>query len=273
LRQLQRVSFPIFGRDFAVTTFTFASVLAFPLLVLFALTSPTAMSGLAVYLPAGATRGKVTDGSDLFANITMVLTAPFELLPPPKSDGLAVAIFLVVGALYFLLLSLVVVGLARLLATALSRGLSIILDTLAWRQIRASVYGNDNLGEFARSAADAPPWLMSQPPLPADLADEIAHVSNVAAAASIPKLRSSVGRLSFAQDTKARADLVADYLGGETLVHTTYFKVPRFNKLLAYAITQADGFGASAKFMADPDYATVARWWTTLQAPISQDRR
>jgi hypothetical protein len=59
--------------------------------------------------------------------------------------------------------------------------------------------------------------------------------------------------------------MFASYLTWDELIHTAYFNIPRFRKLVAYAIAQADGFQATEAFKADPDYATVAGWYDGMQ--------
>jgi hypothetical protein len=50
----------------------------------------------------------------------------------------------------------------------------------------------------------------SRPPLPEALATEISSVADAAAAASVSKLRASINRLAFAEDRRARTDLISD---------------------------------------------------------------
>jgi hypothetical protein len=37
-----------------------------------------------------------------------------------------------------------------------------------------------------------------------------------------------------------------------------------FNKLVAYAVAQSEGFEPTARFVADPDYAKLAAWYSEL---------
>ena len=62
-----------------------------------------------------------------------------------------------------------------------------------------------------------------------------------------------------------RADMLSEYLTWEELIHTSYFQVPRFRKLVAYAISRADGFRPTEAFRADPDYELVAAWFERLK--------
>lgn len=171
----------------------------------------------------------------------------------------------IVGLLFaeFLLVLLV----ARKCAGYLSTGLSGVLNRLTWRQVTKSAFGNDTLGEHAAGADTHPAWLVAgRPPLPRELGDEISDASNVAASAAIAKFR---GALQFRSGDNAISlgrSLFADVLTWEELVHTSYFNVPRFRKLVAYALTQGGGFRATDAFKADPDYARVQGWFETIRA-------
>ena len=133
----------------------------------------------------------------------------------------------------------------------------------AWQQIRASAYGNDTQGEVSITATGAPDLVALQPVLPPALAAEIGAVADAAAAGTLSKFRTSLNRLAFAGESGSggQPDLVADYLTWDELVHTAYFKVPLFNKYLAYAIANSEGFRPTARFLGDPDYSRLAGWY------------
>jgi hypothetical protein len=93
--------------------------------------------------------------------------------------------------------------------------------------------------------------------LPQDLAIEISKVADAAAASSLSKLRGSLNRLAFADDKRTRSDLISEYLTRDELIHTAYFKVPLFNKLIAYSIGRSEGFGQVRHFLRIP---TTSGW-------------
>jgi hypothetical protein len=53
-------------------------------------------------------------------------------------------------------------------------------------------------------------------------------------------------------------------LSWNELIHTTYFTVPRFRVLIAYAIAQTSGFCASDALQQHPDYAFAEQWYVTI---------
>ena len=157
-----------------------------------------------------------------------------------------------------------------LVMQALSARLSAVLsrqfDRITWHQIRQSAYGNDSIGEVAVGAADRPVWAGSSPaPLPDELSEEVSALADAAAAQSVSKLRRAVQLLAFSEGDQKKSDLLAEYLTWDELIHTAYFKVARFRKLVAFAIAHSPGFRPSEKFKSDPDFATVARWCDQVQ--------
>jgi hypothetical protein len=261
---LPRISVPIFGKEFAVAPFTLASVIAFPMLIVAATLSP-AFVGWLKWLT------EMVGGKDEnLNNIAYVIFAlPFVML---KILGLEFSLFMVpLAAAIFFTAAIMLVAISRFIATVVSRLLSSVLDRVAWDQIRASAYGNDTLSENAQSAADTPSSISPQPPLPQSLAAEISKLADNAMAMSASKFRASFNRLAFAEDKRIRSDLISEYLTWDELVHTAYFKVPLFNKLLAYSIARSEGFRPTATFLADPDYIRVATWYGELTSGIRSE--
>lgn len=284
LGRLHAVAFPIFGRDFAVAPLMFAAVIAFPIVVTLTALSPGLMNWIArgitgayahttLFSSTIVQGGKlVGEGGDLAANIKFLLTAPVVLLFGSNSPDTQAILLLVFGPGIYFLGSLLLVAFARVAAMGLSNVASQMLDGLAWRQIRASAFGGDTLGEASCVATSAPAIAAAAfPALPEALAAEISRVADGAAGEAIVKLRASLNRLAFADDGRTRSDLVSEYLTWDELIHTAYFNVPRFNKLVAYTIATSDGFTPTAAFLADPDYAVVARWHDAI-ALSGQDR-
>lgn len=276
LRRLPEVTFPIFGEDIAVAPLTFISVMALPLLIALAILSPDISNWLHDQVNAqGFSDGKLFGarpfggGHDITSNVMLICVMPIALMiwimPAADQPMLHFLGMLVLSPLIFFAVSVLLLLVVRLVATALSRILSAFLDRLAWRQIRASAYGSDTQGEVAHVAGDAPAFAQGCLPLPMTLAQEISRVADEAASSAIPKLRQSLNRLAFAEDGRARSDLVSDYLTWDELIHTAYFKVPLFVKLVAYAIAHSDGFRPSQRFLADPDYARVASLYAQMQ--------
>jgi hypothetical protein len=151
------------------------------------------------------------------------------------------------------------------IARYLSHGLSLILNIATRLQLRKLSLGSDTIGETAVSASQDPTWT-SRPskPLPDQLSDEVASISNAAAGEAIAKLRSALDTLTLSGHHHGIGEVIFEYLTWRELIHTTYFCVPRFNKLIAYAISQVEGFRPTESFEHDPDYSVVATWYETI---------
>ena len=147
-----------------------------------------------------------------------------------------------------------------LLSQNVSSMLSRFFNRIAHSQIRTISLGGDALGEDVIGADNAPKWVGShRKPLPADLAADISQLSDTAAAEAIKKIRTQIAALVLAGDGNT-----LNFLTWRELVHTSYFYVPRFRKLVAYIVTQSSGFRATKEFTQDPDYDIVANWYSLL---------
>jgi hypothetical protein len=202
----------------------------------------------------------------LVRSMMTLLALPVSWAVGRVSTNALLVMFITVGPASFFVGAIIFVIVARYSASFVSRFLSTALDNFAWRQIRASAYGDDTDGEVPRSAGDAPVFVSSQPPLPQNLGAEISKIADTAATAALSKLRASVNRLAFAEDQRVRSDLLSEYLTWDELIHTAYFKCPSFNKLIAFCIAHSEGFRPTARFLADADYARVAAWHAELTA-------
>ena len=79
----------------------------------------------------------------------------------------------------------------------------------------------------------------------------------------IEKFRSLIGTLAFA-DAGLDGSALAKLLSWNELIHTTYFTVPRFRVLIAYAIAQTSGFCASDALQRHPDYVFAEQWYVAI---------
>jgi hypothetical protein len=170
--------------------------------------------------------------------------------------------------------AIVVLLFFRLVARPTSARMSRYLNSLTWSQVRRSALGNDAEGQVALDAGACPMWLAhSFPSLPAALGSEISRYSDAAAANSLAKFRAALSNATLVDSSRDQSDLFLEYLTWDELIHTAYFKVPRFRKLLAYAIAQSEGFRPTAAFQRDPDFALVKSWHDDLQGAYLEPRR
>ncbi len=171
----------------------------------------------------------------------------------------------------FALLALAILMLVQFLARYVSVALSRRLNVMTHHEITRSALGNDTDGEIALGSDSRPAWMsLAYPYLPIELATKISDYSNEISFKSLAKFRNAISTLAFATDEEGKEGLIMSYLTWRELIHTSYFEVPEFRKLLAYAIGQADGFAEADAFKADADFDRATKWYDTLkpQAPL-----
>lgn len=281
------IRFPIFGEKFAVPIISFVGAVILPFLLLALLASRTAMAIMLAWANdrdplwwttfssaedslSPPSPGGILQNLPVLMNLIYHFSRPVtEVLKLELSESqffysfvllIAPTLFLIAGFIIFLTGCLI----ANLISTALGK----TLDRLTWAEIKRSLYGDDRGADIATEVNSCPMWLnRKQHPLPRELADEIENLSNEAAKQSIGKLRSAITQFAFSEDKRSKSDVLSDYLTWKELIHTTYFHVPRFRKLVAYAITQADGFRPTEAFLNDPDYEVVKGWYEEIKSP------
>lgn len=187
-------------------------------------------------------------------------------------EALAFAIIFVAMPLVFALISLAILYGFRFIAFQLSGRISAFLDSITWGELKRAAFGNDTISEIAEAAAPHPVWVNeTRPFLPTGLANEIAQRSNDVAATSLVKLRNAISELAFSERAADQASVIEEYITWNELIHTTYFQVDGFRKLVAYALTQGAGFRPTAAFREDPDYALVAGWYADINKALPFD--
>lgn len=177
----------------------------------------------------------------------------------------------VTGVIVVLLaFSLVAVVVTKQLAKLFSGKLSRVLNKLTWNQLRRAALGNDTLGELSLGASDAPLWINANfKPLPRDLAEEISACADQAASQALTKFRDVLHVLATKDGQPGGLDWCADYLTWNELIHTCYFNVERFGKLVAYSVSQGSGFRVSAQLANDADFPLIEAWSKELRFPTS----
>jgi len=157
--------------------------------------------------------------------------------------------------------AILLVLLVQLIAGWISALASRWLDNLTWAEVRRSALGNDGEAEVVVGANRKPVWLDEQPSaLPPDLAVKITDRSNREMIASLDKFRKAIGELALSEGQDGQLVTALDLLTWKELIHTSYFDVPEFRKLIAAAISQTDGFRAKEALRNDPDFGDVLRW-------------
>jgi len=166
----------------------------------------------------------------------------------------------------FALISLTLMLLIRGIAMLISRAASYLLNQMTNAEVKRAAFGNDTEGEIAVGAVDRPMWLeRSQPRLPSALADLVTAYSNGMATRSFAKFRRAIGQLALAEPKHTAESAITTYFTWKELVHSAYFDVPEFRKLIYQALSRAEGVAPSSRFKSDSEYGRTAQWLAEIE--------
>jgi hypothetical protein len=173
--------------------------------------------------------------------------------------------------LVFAVLALGLLAIIQFIASYVSRVVSRGLNALTLAEVKRSTFGNDTEGEIVVGADYGPSWL--EPVtclLPIEVSDAITEHSNAMATQSLFKFRNAISTLAFAEEDE-KASMITKYLSWKELVHTCYFDVPAFRKIVAQSISQAEGFVPTEAFKRDAEFDITTRWVADLGRPMQVD--
>jgi hypothetical protein len=173
---------------------------------------------------------------------------------------------MVIVPMAFIALALLAMYLINQLARAVSALAARMLNRVTLAEVKRAIYGNDTNGEQAIGGGPRPAWMATAPAfLPPDVANRITDLANQTTAASLTKFRNALSTIALAEGKSKSSSLVSDYLTWKELIHTAYFELPEFRRLLARAVAEAEGFRPSAAFTGDPSFVKAADWLETLR--------
>lgn len=178
---------------------------------------------------------------------------------------------IVLVPLVFAVFALGILAVIEYLATYVSLLLSRGLNALTLSEVKRSTFGNDTEGEVVLGADYGPSWL--EPVtclLPAEISDQITDRSNSMATQSLYKFRNAISTLAFS-DEDNKGGVITNYLSWKELVHTCYFDVAAFRKLVALAISQAEGFMPTQALLHDGDFQRTGQWVADLGRKLDVD--
>ena len=211
----------------------------------------------------------IRDGHSMRSNITFLMEAVSYgalRITGVKDSGVARELMSIVALpLLLLLTSLAITFAMSGLANGVSAFLSGKLNPLTMSQVRATALGSDTQEDIAVDAAEWPMWMgKGFPPLPEPLGPALQATSDAAVSKVVPKFRNALGSFAAAKSSQEKSDMLSEYLTWDELIHTSYFHNPQFLKLVAYTISQTDGFHASKAFREDQDFKLVAGLYEQL---------
>jgi len=186
-------------------------------------------------------------------------------------NALRLLVPVVLVPLVFAMIALGVLAVIEYIAAFVSALLSRSLNALTLSEMKRSTFGNDTEGEVVLGADYGPSWL--EPVtclLPDDVSHEITDHSNAMASQSLAKFRNAISTLAFSEEDN-KGGLITHYLSWKELVHTCYFDVASFRKMVALSICQAEGFMPTEAFLADAGFARTGQWVADLGRRIETD--
>lgn len=186
-------------------------------------------------------------------------------------NALRLMVPIVLVPLVFAVVALGVLGVIVYVASFVSGWLSRGLNYLTLSEVKRSTFGNDTEGEVVLGADYRPSWL--EPVtylLPPEVSEEITDRSNSMATQSLTKFRNAISTLAFS-DQDNKGGVITNYLSWKELIHTCYFDVPSFRRIVALSISQAEGFMPTEAFLADPGFTRTGQWVADLGRRIDID--
>ncbi|MCI5048414.1 MAG: hypothetical protein MRY59_13010 [Aquisalinus sp.] len=147
--------------------------------------------------------------------------------------------------------------------------ITILLNGLVTGGVRKKAFGADSYGERVEQVSYG---LTSNEntlgEFPAALADEIERYTEQYAIDAIRKIRALIGS-NIASSDNPITDQISDTLSWKELIHTAYFDIDNFTKLVAVSLCEAGLVAPSEKLKNDPEYDTVVGWYREMRPAIS----
>ncbi len=266
LTVLGKIDQKIFDRKFAIPILTAMAVPLLPLLFYMIVSNSTlALAALefAAQIP-GINLSQITrdgrligDGHDIGINYSLYLTIMSDALSAWLLGYDAViqrVVVLVGGPLVLFLMAIVTLTFVNWVARPLSWLIAANLDKWTWSALRQNGYGSDIDGQQPGMSAAHPIGSAVQfHPLPGDVAQEITDFSSRAASATLTKARGVISDIAFSGQTMNQ-ELFEKHFSWHELIHTSYFDSASLRRLIAYTISECEGFAASHTFTAHQDY-------------------
>ncbi len=167
--------------------------------------------------------------------------------------------------LSLILLIFLVYGVSLFCLTALLIPVVAILNLALSSQVRSISVGGDAFGErlnIIRSQPNSDYSDHSQ--LPHQLAQEIEDYTEQYAIDAIRKIRALIGS-NIASSDNPITDQISDTLSWKELIHTAYFDVDNFIKLVAVSLCESGLVTPSRKLKSDPEYDKVVGWYQEMK--------
>jgi hypothetical protein len=260
LSALPKIRVGIFSADRLLAPLLFLYIFVAPLIPVIMLTF---VGGRCPTLGPSCPEGT---NNDLYSGIWFVLNEIRRLISAGRDDVFGFWVWFVltaiVGFAIYLAANLILFNVFRRIAFVVAYGLGQVFNRITDHQVMEAAYGNDTTGLRSESCELFSGKLA---PLPAELSLLITKAADEVAIQNLPELRRKVRWLIQTAGGVQGSDEAAEPLNWDELLHTTYFKVPMFRKLLCYAIAHSQGFRPSEQLKRDPDYDKLGEWLAEIR--------
>jgi hypothetical protein len=189
----------------------------------------------------------LSDPVDILAGLAFYLKNPLYLIL-----GLFI---LLLGGLTFFGFVWLVLSILGLAAYLIGFPTSWILNRITADQVRRTAFGNDTIGETVTKIAAVPEGCDPNCGLvPEEIEAVLVAFSDKHAVKTLESARRILGLDKEAQGERDVAKIIAEQMSWHELIHTAYFDVDEFAKLIAYVLHKAGLAPLSESFKADPDF-------------------
>jgi hypothetical protein len=146
--------------------------------------------------------------------------------------------------------------------------MALLLNSVSGRNLKNSVFGNDVPGEWLAALTPAPPAFSGAwGPLPAPVGEAIENYTEQFALETLRRTRKLLGAASIANGPLDVSKLTGESISWHELIHTSYFDVDEFIRLLAVGLVEAGGLKPSEAFRASPDFEEARGWLHIMRIP------
>jgi hypothetical protein len=175
----------------------------------------------------------------------------------PVSSASSLIVWVFIGPIIFAILFLLFTVL-HFIAYLVGLPASFFLNRLTAYQVRRTAFGNDTVGERAVEVAAVPEGCSANYGLvPAEIETVLADFSDKNAVKTLASARKILGLNKETQSERDVGKIMAEQMSWHELIHTAYFDVDEFARLIAYVLHKVGLAPLSEHFKADPDLEKI----------------
>jgi hypothetical protein len=146
------------------------------------------------------------------------------------------------------------------------------LNTSTASRLKNKAFGNDTIGEYVEAVGSMPGICHQEcGAIPEDVEAALRTHVEKSAVIALARARRVLGLSSRLPDRGDIAQILADQLTGSELIHTAYFEVDAFSKLIAIGIHRACGVDLSSEFKKTENCEALFSCFEQTKLPASAE--